>query len=163
MYSTNLLLLQGLCIRPTYYYFKGYVFNQPIITSMVMYSTNLLLLQGLCIQPTYYYFSVACAKRNSHISLIQCQYFSEEIKCAMESVNLSHDIILRQPERSPTNVRLGLLDLPYDQKYPIIVPRCPQVLALIREVHLTIMIIHNTFRSPGSKGKKRKKRKENER
>ena len=57
--------------------------------------------------------------------------------------------------------RLGLFELPFEQKSPIILPHCPHVVALIRGVHLennpsgvvtTVTIICQPIRIPGLKG-----------
>ena len=70
--------------------------------------------------------------------------FSEEIRCLHKGVCLPstsclnglHPFIDSQQGILCLCGRLGLSKLPYDQKYPIILPRRPHVVALIRGVHL---------------------------
>ena len=77
-------------------------------------------------------------------TFLQCKYFSEEIWCVHKGVCLPstsclnglHPFIDSQQGILRLSSRLGLSELPYDQKYPIILPRSPHVMALIRGVHL---------------------------
>ena len=77
-------------------------------------------------------------------TFLQCKYFSEEIRCVHKGVCLPstsclnglHPFIDSQQGILRLSSRLGLSELPYDKKYPIILPRSPHVVALIRGVHL---------------------------
>ena len=99
-------------------------------------------------------------------TFLQCKYFSEEIRCVHKGVCLPstsclnglHPFIDSQQGILRLSSRLGLSELPYDQKYPIILPRSPHVMALIRGVHLenshsgvgtTVAIIRQRIWLPG--------------
>ena len=101
-------------------------------------------------------------------ALLQCRHFSEEINCIKRGVSLPknsslsglHPFIDSQMGVLRMSSRLGLSELPYDQQYPIILPRCIHVVALIREVHLankhsgvglTVLIIREHLWIPGLK------------
>ena len=102
-------------------------------------------------------------------TLLQCKYFSEEIRCVHKGVCLPstsclkglHLFIDSQQGILLMSSRLGLSELPYDKKYSFILRRSPHVVALIRGVHLennhsgvgtTVAIIRQRIWIPGLKG-----------
>ena len=102
-------------------------------------------------------------------TFLQCKYFSEQIRCVHMGVCLPstsclnglHPFIDSQQGILRMSSRLGLSELPYDKKSPIILPHSPHVVALIRGVHLenkhsgvgtTVAKIHRWIWIPGLKG-----------
>ena len=87
--------------------------------------------------------------------------YIREYVSSTSCLNELHPFIDSQQGIVRLSSRLGIFELPYNKKYPIILPRSPHVVALIRGVHLennhsgvgtTVAIIREQIWIPGLKG-----------
>ena len=155
--------------------------NPEILESLLEISSSKRMIRGMAWVLRLPYLKVIIS-RLKHLTLknwpggealiqtvLQGKYFSEEIWCVHKGVCLPstsclnglHPFIDSQQGILRLSSRLGLSELPYDKKYPIILPRIPHVVALIRGVHLEnnhsgvgtmVLIIRQRIWIPGLKG-----------